>query len=255
MPKFAANLSLMFTEHTFLDRFAAARAAGFEAVEFLFPYEHNPESIKHRLATHDLELVLFNLSPGDWQAGMRGLTALKGQETEFQKALRRAIRYARALECHQLHAMAGLIPDGADHETYISNLKTACAWAAPYDITILVEPINTFDMPGYFLSDLSQARDVIAQVGTDNIGLQFDLYHRAKMKADVLAEISDCVSFTRHYQCAAPRDRGEPDRQDVDYKVVFQAIDATGFNGWIGCEYHPRGNTEAGLDWRNTLTG
>jgi len=253
MPKFAANLSMLFSEHAFLDRFAAAAAAGFSAVEFLFPYDHKPDVIKQRLADNNLELVLFNLSPGDWQAGMRGLTALKGRETEFQAALRNAIKYARVLGCRQLHAMAGLIPQGADNETYITNLKTACAWAAPYDISILIEPINTSDMPGYFLSEPGRAADVIKAVGADNLGLQFDLYHRAKMHSDVLAEIAEYVSLTRHYQCAAPRDRGEPDRQDLDYQAVFQTIDASGFDGWIGCEYRPRGRSEDGLVWRQDL--
>ncbi len=255
MPKFAANLSMMFTEHAFLDRFAAAAAVGFAAVEFLFPYDHKPEVIKQCLEENNLDLVLFNLSPGDWQADMRGLTALKGRETDFQAALRNAIHYARALGCRQLHAMAGLTPHGAEQETYITNLKTACAWAAPYDISILIEPINTIDMPDYFLSQPDRAADVIKTVGADNIGLQFDLYHRHKMQGDVLAEIADYVSMTRHYQCAAPRDRGEPDRQDLDYKAVFQAIDASGFAGWIGCEYHPRGRSEDGLVWRDALLG
>lgn len=255
MPKFAANLSMMFTEHAFLDRFATAAAAGFEAVEFLFPYDHEPELIKQHLNENNLDLVLFNLSPGDWSLGERGLTALKGRETEFQAAVRNAIHYARALGCNQLHAMAGLVSGGAEQQTYVTNLKTACAWAAPYDISILIEPINSGDMPGYFLTHTEMAADVIEQVGADNIGLQFDLYHRHKMEGDVMAAISDYAAITRHIQCAAPRDRGEPDSQDLDYRAVFGAIDALGYEGWIGCEYRPRGRTELGLNWRTELLG
>lgn len=253
MPKFAANLSLMFTEHPFLDRFGEAARAGFEAVEFLFPYDHEPDIIKQRLIENELELVLFNLSPGDWQAGDRGLTALKGRETEFQSALRNAIHYARALDCPRLHAMAGLISDGADQDTYLTNLKTAAAWAAPHDISIMIEPINTDDMPGYFLTHTETAADVIDKVGAANIGLQLDLYHRHKMQGDVLAAIEEYASITHHIQCAAPRDRGEPDRQDLDYQTAFEVIDATGYTGWIGCEYRPRGRTEDGLVWRTAL--
>jgi len=253
MPKFAANLSLMFTEHPFLDRFAAAAKAGFEAVEFLFPYDHPPDIIKQCLDDNKLKLVLFNLSPGDWTAGERGLTALKGRETEFQAAVRNAIVYARALGCSQLHAMAGLRADSADQQTYLTNLKTACAWAAPYGISILIEPINTHDMPGYFLSHTEVAAATIREVDCTNIGLQFDLYHRHKMEGDVLAALTQHRDITRHFQCAAPRDRGEPDQHDLDYKAVFKAIDEMGYEGWIGCEYRPRGQTEDGLSWREAL--
>lgn len=255
MPKFSANLSMMFTEHAFLDRFSAAAAAGFKAVEFLFPYDHDPDTIKQRLDETGLELVLFNLSPGDWQVGERGLTALKGRETEFQTALRQAIHYARALGCPRLHAMAGLISDGADQETYLTNLKTAAAWAAPHGISILIEPINSEDMPGYFLTHTETAAEVINTVGGDNLGLQFDLFHRHKMEGDVMGAISKYAAVTCHYQCAAPRDRGEPDREGLDYRAVFQAIDTTGYGGWIGCEYRPRGRTEEGLGWLGDLAG
>lgn len=253
MPKFAANLSLMFNEHDFLDRFSAAAAQGFEAVEFLFPYAFDPAQICKELRSNDLQLVLFNLYPGDWQGGERGLAALKGRETDFQNAMRQAIEFARALECKQLHAMAGLITDGADRDTYVANLKTACAWAAPHGITILIEPINTIDMPGYFLSKTQQAAAIIEEVAHDNIGLQFDLYHRHKMEGGVAGAIETYRGLTRHYQCAAPRDRGEPDRQDLDYQEIFQTIDKTGFAGWIGCEYRPRAATIAGLAWRQEL--
>ena len=253
MPKFAANLSLMFTEHAFLDRFRAAADAGFEAVEFLFPYDYEPSVLKQRLTDNELKLVLFNLYPGEWEKGARGLAAVKGQEARFRTAAQQAVDYARALGCRQLHAMAGLNSDGVDRATYIANLKIACELAGAQGITILIEPINTHDMPGYFLTDTEDALDVIESVAAPNIALQFDLYHRHKMQGGVLKAIDRFASVTQHYQCAAPRDRGEPDRQDLDYRDVFKAIDATGFAGWIGCEYRPRGETHAGLSWRTEL--
>lgn len=253
MPKFAANLSLMFCEYPFLDRFKAASEAGFKAVEFLFPYDYDISDLQRRLTANKLELVLFNLPPGDWQQGMRGLTALKGREDEFKAAAQQAVEVATALGCRQLHAMAGLLDHGADRNTYVTNLKTLCALAAPHAITVLIEPINTDDMPGYFLTHTEEAAAIIEQVGAENLGLQFDLYHRHKMQGGVRAAIDRFATLTRHYQCAAPRDRGEPDRQDLDYHDVFRAIDQTGFGSWIGCEYRPRGKTEDGLSWRNAL--
>jgi 2-dehydrotetronate isomerase len=249
MTKLAANLSLMFTELDFLDRFGAAAKAGFHGVEFLFPYAFPIEEIKQRLHDHDLQLVLFNLSPGNWEAGERGLTALKGRESEFKPALETALTYAQALGCRQLHAMAGLVGHGADRARYVENLHFACDQARSNDVTILIEPINTVDMPGYFLTTTEQAAEIIAEVGAPNLGLQFDLYHRQKMQGGVGAAIDTFQGVTRHYQCADPADRGEPSLAVVDYKALFAAIAATGFDGWIGCEYRPRGDTLAGLDW------
>lgn len=255
MAKFAANISLMFTEVPFLDRFAAAAEAGFEAVEFLFPYDHDPSVLKQCLDDNNLQVVLFNLFPGEWQNGERGLAALKGREGEFEAAAEQAVLYAAALGCRQLHAMSGLIGQGADEATLLANLKTVCAMAAPHDISILIEPINTEDMPGYFLTYTEDAASIIEHVGMANLGLQFDLYHRHKMQGAVIRAIQTFRAITRHYQCAAPRDRGEPDRQDLDYRDVFKAIDDTGFDGWIGCEYRPRGDTVAGLGWRHEVIG
>jgi hydroxypyruvate isomerase len=249
MPRFAANLSFLFTELPFLDRFEAAAKAGFKGVEVMFPYAVPAGEIKRRLDDNGLALVLFNLPPGHWDKGERGFTALPGREDEFASAVDLALTYAEALACPRLHAMAGLASHGAGHEVYVANLGLAAAWAAPLGIDILIEPINTRDMPGYFLTRTADARDVIAQVGAENLGLQFDLYHRHLMEGDVEGGIREFGSLARHYQCASPPDRGEPDAGDLDYARLFRLIDATDYGGWIGCEYKPRAATLTGLGW------
>jgi len=254
MPRLAANLSLMFTELAFLDRFEAAAGAGFKGVEFLFPYDWHPQEIAARLDGAALEMVLFNLHPGAWDEGERGLAALPGRESAFRAALDEALRYAETLGCRRLHAMAGLESAGARRDVYVENLAYAAAAAAPHGIEILIEPINTIDMPGYFLTRTAQALDVIAEVGQPNLALQLDLYHRQRMEGQVLEGIAAARSRTRHYQIAAARDRGEPEAGDaIDFAAAFRAIDATGYGGWIGCEYRPRGGTLAGLDWTEQL--
>lgn len=249
MPRFAANLSMLFTELPFLDRFEAAARQGFKGVEFLFPYAVSIDDIRARLDANGLDLVLFNLPPGHWDKGERGFAALPGRDDEFASAVDLALRYAEALDCPRLHAMAGLAPHGARRDVYVANLKLAAQWAAPLGITVLIEPINTRDMPGYFLNRTAEARLIIAEVGEANLGLQFDLYHRQIMEGDVAPAIAEFAAITRHYQCANPPDRGEPDHGELDYAALFRAVDATGHAGWIGCEYKPRGDTVAGLGW------
>ncbi|OYW55009.1 MAG: hydroxypyruvate isomerase [Hyphomicrobium sp. 32-62-53] len=249
MPRFAANLSLMFTEVPFLDRFEAAAGAGFKGVEFLFPYAFDIDDIRARLDAHGLQVVLFNLPPGHWDEGERGITALTGREDEFAAGVDLALRYADALGCPRVHAMAGLEPHGTDRDVYVRNLTLAAEWARGEGVDVLIEPINTFDMQGYFLTTTEQARDVISAVGAANLGLQFDLYHRERMQGGVMAAISEFQPITRHYQCANPPDRSEPASDVIDYAAVFRAIDATGFDGWIGCEYRPKAATVAGLGW------
>ena len=250
MPRFAANLSFLFTEVPFLDRFEAAARAGFKGVEFMFPYAFAAGDIRARLDEHGLELVLFNLPPGHWDKGERGFAALPGREDEFASAVDLALTYAEALGCKRLHAMAGLTSHGAERAAYASNLATAAQWAAPQGIGILIEPINTRDIPDYFLSRTRDARDLIEEIGEPNLGLQFDLYHRHIMEGDVAGALQEFGPLARHYQCAGPPDRGEPDAGDTDYRKIFQLIDASGYQGWIGCEYKPRGETSAGLVWR-----
>jgi hydroxypyruvate isomerase len=249
MPRFAANLSFLFTEIPVLDRFAAAAKTGFRAVEITFPYALTIGDIRARLDSTGLELALFNLPPGHWDKGERGFTALPGRENEFAARLEMALEYAEALGCKRLHAMAGLNAHGASREVYVANLKLACAWAAPLGIDILIEPINTRDMPGYFLTRTSEARAVIAEVGAPNMGLQLDLYHRHMVEGRAAEAIEESRDITRHYQCASPPDRGEPDKGELDWADLFRRIDATGYEGWIGCEYRPRGRTEDGLGW------
>lgn len=253
MPRFAANVSLMFTELPFLDRFAAAGATGFRGVECMFPYEAPAADIAARLHAGGLEQVLFNLPPGDWAKGERGLTALAGREAEFAAGLDTALDYARALGCTRLHAMAGLTAHGAVEAVFVANLRHAARRAAPHGVTILIEPINTFDMPGYFLTRTEDAARIIAMVAEPNVGLQLDLYHRHRMQGDAAGAIRDYAPIARHYQIAGPPDRGEPDRGDLDFRPLLAAIDATGYAGWIGCEYRPRGDTVAGLAWVDAL--
>lgn len=249
MPKFAANLSFMFTEVDFLDRFEAAAKAGFKAVEYLFPYDYAPEELASRLKANGLTQALFNLPPGNWENGERGLAALPGREDDFEAAARKAVDYAVALDCKLLHAMPGLKHHGANWSSYISNLKKGSAIAAEKGVTIILEPINEIDIPGFFLTSTAMARAAIYEVGADNIGLQFDLYHRQIQEGDVARSIAEYAPITRHYQIASPPDRGEPDDGEMNYSYLFKEIDETGFDGWVGCEYKPRGETTAGLGW------
>jgi hydroxypyruvate isomerase len=249
MPRFAANLSFLFTELPFLDRFAAARNAGFRGVEFMFPYAVPAEEIRARLNDNGLSLALFNLPPGHWDKGERGFAALPGREDEFASAVDLALTYAETLGCPRLHAMAGLTVHGATRDAYLANLALAAAWAAPMGIDILIEPINTRDMPDYFLTRTAEARDVIAEVGAPNLGLQLDLYHRHLVEGDVEAAIGEFGHIARHVQCADPPDRGEPSTRVLNYPRLFEIIDASGYEGWIGCEYKPRSGTLEGLGW------
>jgi 2-dehydrotetronate isomerase len=249
MPRFAANLSFMFNEVAFLDRFEAAAKAGFKAVEFLFPYEHPKAEIAARLKANGLTQALFNLPPGDWAKGERGLAAIPGRESEFAAAVRLGLDYAEATGCRTLHAMPGLRHHGAERATYIRNLKTAARSAAAAGVTLIIEPINTRDIPGFFLNTTAEARAVIHEVGEANLGLQFDLYHRAIQEGDVVMAIREFGGLARHYQIASPPDRGEPDDGELNYAFLFREIDASGFKGFVGCEYKPRGDTRAGLVW------
>lgn len=249
MPRFAANLSFMFTEVPFLDRFEAAAKAGFTAVEYLFPYEFQAVEIAARLQSHGLTQVLFNLPAGDWSKGERGLVGIANRDADFQAALQTALDYARSTGCRRLHAMPGLKHHGADRKTYVANLRKACKAAAAEGVDIVIEPINTRDIPGFLLNTTAEARAVIHEVGAANLGLQFDLYHRQIQEGDVTMAIREFGHLARHYQVASPPDRGEPDDGELNYRYLFNQIDATGFDGWIGLEYKPRAGTVAGLKW------
>ncbi len=253
MPRFAANLSMMFQEVDFLDRFAAAAAAGFEAVEFAFPYAFPAEAVAGRLAEHRLIPALFNMPPGNLDAGERGLASLPGREDAFRDGVTRAVAYAQTLGCGTLHVMAGLLPEETLREVYerqyVANLRHAAQACASAGITLVIEAINSRDIPGYFLCYQGQARRIVEAVGASNLKLQLDLYHCQIMEGDLARHIRDLLPVVGHVQVAGVPDRHEPDRGEVEYRYLFDLLDELGYAGWIGCEYRPRGQTEAGLDW------
>ena len=253
MPRFAANLSFLFTEVPFLDRFEAAAKAGFKAVEFLNPFEAPKAELVARLKANGLTQALFNMAHGDWSKGERGMSAIPGREAEFEKAVAAALEYADATGCKRLFAMAGLRQHGAERRAYVTNLKRAAKMAAGHGVDVIIEPINTRDIPGYFLNLTGEARSIIHEVAEPNIGLQFDLYHRQIMEGDVAMAIKEFGPLARHYQIASPPDRGEPDDGELNYAYLFKLIDASGFKGFVGCEYKPRKGTVEGLAWTKTL--
>jgi 2-dehydrotetronate isomerase len=246
MPKFSANLSFLFTEFPFLDRFAAAAAAGFRAVEFAFPYDGPAAAIAARLKEHRLTQALFNTPPGDLAKGERGLAALPGREADFRASLDRALDYAAALSCPRLHVMAGV---GGEDATFIANLREAAPRAAAAGVTLLIEPINTGDMPGYFLNTSTHALRIIDAVGSAQVKLQLDLYHCQIMEGGLAAHIRALAGRYAHIQIAGVPDRREPDRGEVNFPYLFDQLDAVGYDGWIGCEYRPAAGTLAGLGW------
>lgn len=257
MPKFAANLTMMFNEVPFLQRFAAAARAGFEAVEFLFPYDHAPGEIAAQLRANRLQNVLFNLPPGDWEAGERGLAALPGREQEFRAGVARALAYAQALGTPRLHAMAGLLPAGADparyRATFIGNLRHACAEAARHGITVLIEPINPRDMPGYFLNTQADAHAIREEVDAANLKVQMDLYHAQIVEGDIAMKLRRYLPHVGHIQIAGVPERHEPDTGEVNYRYLFRLLDELGYDGWVGCEYRPARGTVEGLGWMKDL--
>lgn len=253
MPRFAANLSMMYTEHDFLDRFAAAAADGFQAVEYLFPYEHPAAELRARLDANGLVQALFNAPPGDWAAGERGIAALPGREAEFRAAFSRALEYAGVIGNDRIHVMAGLIPADADRascrNTYLENLSHAASTAAAQGITVLVEPINTRDMPGYFLNRQDDGQAICKEVGAANLKVQFDCYHCQIVEGDVTRKLQRDFAGIGHIQIAGVPERHEPDLGELNYPYLFDVIDNLGYEGWIGCEYRPRAGTSAGLGW------
>ncbi len=253
MPKFAANLSFMFTEVPFADRFEAAAKAGFRAVEFLNPFELAKQELVARLEGNGLTPALFNMTHGDFAKGERGMGAIPGREAEYDKGVAAALEYAQATGCKRLFSMAGLRHHGAHRATYVANLKRAAKMLHGSGIDVIIEPINTRDIPGYFLNTTAEARSIIHEVAAPNIGLQFDLYHRQVMEGDVATAIAEFGPLARHYQIASPPDRGEPDDGEMNYRYLFKLIDDSGFDGWVGCEYKPRRGTVEGLGWVKAL--
>jgi hydroxypyruvate isomerase len=265
MPRFAANLSMLYPEHDFLDRFAAAAADGFTAVEYLFPYAHEAQVLTARLADHGLQQVLFNGPPGDWDRGERGMAALPGREDEFHRSIDTALQYAQALKCPRVHVMAGLAPAGAERArllaTYQANLAWAARQAASVGVNVLIEPINTRDIPGFVLNRQDEAHCIVQEIGAPNLKVQMDLYHCQIVEGDVAMKIRQYLPTGRvgHMQIAGVPERHEPDIGEMNYAYLFGVIDevsaACGWDGWVGCEYRPRrgtvaSSTTAGLGWR-----
>lgn len=265
MPKFAANLSMLYPELEFLDRFAAAAHDGFKAVEYLFPYAFKADEIASRLRDNGLQQVLFNAPPGDWDRGERGIACLSGREAEFRAGIGKALEYAAALGCPRIHVMAGLVPAGSTREmlysSYVRQLCWAAAEAARQGVDVLIEPINTRDMPGFYLNRQDQAHQVVQDAGASNLKVQMDLYHCQIVEGDLAAKVRHYVptGCVGHVQIAGVPERHEPDVGEINYRYLFGVLDGCGYNGWVGCEYRPQaglapGGTSAGLAWiRNYL--
>ncbi len=253
MPRLAANLSTMFCEVPFLERFASAADAGFEAVECQFPYACDMDDVAAALDRTGLKLVLFNLPPGDWAAGDRGMAILPGRRAAFEASVHRALDWAGRLGCRMLHCMAGVAPDGVPQpvleETYAANLRLATDAAAVHGVTILIEPINRFDMPDYFLSSMEDAARLQDRVGAANLALQYDLYHQSRTGGELLATFKRFAERIGHVQIAGNPGGHEPDIGEVNFVYLLKALDEAGYGGFVGCEYRPAGRTEDGLGW------
>lgn len=253
MPKFAANLTMMFNEVGFLDRFKAAANAGFTGVEYLFPYDFDKKDLADRLAANGLTQVLHNLPAGDWAAGERGIAILPDRVEEFRAGVDQAIAYATALGCDQLNCLAGIAPADADpaalHATFAGNLTYAAERLKDAGIRLLIEAINTRDIPGFYLNGTQQAVDIIAETGSDNLFVQYDIYHMQIMEGDLAPTIEANLDLIPHIQLADTPGRHEPGTGEINYPFLFEFLDRIGYQGWIGCEYKPAGETAAGLDW------
>jgi hydroxypyruvate isomerase len=259
MPRLAANLTMLFNEVDFLDRFEAASRAGFKGVEYLFPYDYEKDDLVERLNANGLTQALHNLPAGDWDAGDRGIACQPDRVGEFQDGVGSAIEYATALGCEQLNCLAGVPADGADgetvRETLVGNLKFAAAKLKDAGIRLLVEPINTRDIPGFYLRNTDQTRAVIDEVGSDNLWLQYDVYHMQIMEGDLVPTIEANLGAIRHVQIADNPGRNEPGTGEINYPFVLGELDRLGYDGWVGCEYKPLTTTEAGLNWTEPYLG
>jgi hydroxypyruvate isomerase len=253
MPRFAANLTMLFTEVPFLERFALAKIGGFKSVEFLFPYAFEVQDIQAALDRNALKLVLHNLPAGDWDAGERGIACLPERVAEFRSGVAKAIDYASALGVLQLNCLAGKAPAGADpkllHDTFVNNLQYAASELKKAGIKLLIEPINTFDIPGFYLSKTEQGIAILDAVAADNAFLQYDIYHAQRMEGELGNTIQKYFSRIGHIQLADNPGRNEPGTGEIHYAYLFDLIDRLGYSGYIGCEYKPLKTTEAGLGW------
>jgi hydroxypyruvate isomerase len=257
MPRFAANLSMLFTEVPFLDRFERAARAGFQAVEFLFPYAHTPEELRAQIDAHHLQIVLHNLPAGDWEAGERGIACHPDRIAEFRAGVARAITYAKALGVPQLNCLAGKAPAGVDatvlHHTLVENLRFAATELKAAGLRLLVEPINPFDIPGFYLTRTDQALDILDEVGASNAFVQYDIYHAQRTEGELAATLQKHLPRIGHVQVADNPGRHEPGTGEINYPYLFAHLDRIGYDGWVGCEYKPARTTEIGLGWRTAL--
>jgi hydroxypyruvate isomerase len=253
MPRFAANLTMLFNEVGFVDRFRAAADAGFKGVEYLFPYDYQPDVLAGQLREHGLTQVLHNLPAGNWQAGERGIACHPDRTREFAEGVDRAIRYATALGCRQVNCLAGVAPPNASSDqarsTFIANLKDAAPRLKAAGIRLLIEPINTRDIPNFFLNRTAQALEIIDEVASDNLFLQYDAYHMQIMEGDLSTTLRKQLPRIAHIQIADPPARNEPGTGEINFPYLFGLLDDLGYDGWIGCEYKPAGRTDEGLDW------
>jgi hydroxypyruvate isomerase len=257
MPRFAANLTMMFNEVPFLDRFEAAAKAGFTAVEFLFPYEHSPDDVGKRLAANGLTQALFNLPPGDWAAGEKGFAALPDRFDDLKQSLHTALPYVKATGVKRLHLMAGIASrdDRKAVEAFYKSVAWAAEFFAPHGLDVVIEPINSRNVPGYFLNDFGFARDLIDELKIPNLKLQFDIYHCQIIHGDVTMRLREMMPIIGHMQIASIPSRHEPDGEELNYPFVFAEIDRLGYGGFVGCEYNPRGKTIDGLAWFKPYAG
>lgn len=255
--KLAANLSMLFTEHAFLDRFEQAAKAGFQAVEFQFPYAFEAQQIAQRLKDHGLQAVLHNLPAGDWQAGERGIACHPERVDEFKAGVAQAIRYAQVLGVTQLNCLAGIAPAGvADkvlRRTLVHNLRYAAQELQQVGLKLLIEPINTFDIPGFYVNRTAQVIDLLEEVGAENAFIQYDVYHAQRMEGELAATLQARLPRIAHIQVADNPGRHEPGNGEINFAFLFAHLDRIGYQGWVGCEYSPASTTEAGLVWRDRL--
>jgi hydroxypyruvate isomerase len=253
MPKFAANLTMLFNEVEFLDRFAAAAKAGFRGVEYLFPYAFPKEALAEQLDKHGLTQVLHNLPAGDWASGERGVACLPGREGEFRDGVGQAIAYAKALDCHRLNCLVGVAPKDAEagrvRAALVGNLRFAARELQSAGIKLLVEPINAYDIPGFYLNRTDQTLALFAEVGERNLWLQYDIYHMQRTEGELTATIAKHLERIAHIQLADNPGRNEPGTGEINYDFLFHRLDALGYDGWIGCEYKPKATTLEGLGW------
>jgi hydroxypyruvate isomerase len=258
VPQFAANLTMLFNELPFIDRFAAAKAAGFTAVEYLFPYDHDKALLAEQLARYGLKQVLHNLPAGNWAAGERGIAILPDRVDEFRDGIARAIEYAKALDCHQLNCLVGIAPPEADptllNEVLVGNLRFAAGALAQHGIKLLIEPINTIDIPGFFLNRTEQAVRLISEVRSPNLFIQYDIYHMQIMEGDLARTLQKHHDRIAHVQLADNPGRNEPGTGEINYPYLFRHLDAIGYRGWVGCEYKPRTTTLESLGWHAAHT-